>query len=258
LTRDRVKLEAEEIKRRLRLLKKESALLEPKLAVRIDEITEALSIYKSLLLNQKSALIAVLNEIYYDARAYLDGVKLQNTIEQDPTQTHFSRTISLTERYWYSVIFPAWFRERDSKIATWLWKLIEGELEAEDQLFISALQANLDARPNVNASYRYILDLSMATDLLVADASCNFSPLFVQLTTTSIFKDAQLNLDFVSKQQKWEKTCRYWKLERTLLVSCRDQTNAPEYLAQLADVIIKENLERPTVFIDRISFQVEL
>jgi hypothetical protein len=71
LTKNRIRLQANEIKPRLQLLKKKALLIEPKLADRIREIGMTLSKYKNELLDKKRFLLDFLNEFYYDIETYL-------------------------------------------------------------------------------------------------------------------------------------------------------------------------------------------
>ncbi len=254
MTVDRVKLRANEIKPRLQGLKQDALRIEPRLVKRIKEIGNALLGYKNELLDQKQFLMEFLNEFYYDVRTYLYEVKPYLNLT-DEMQTFFERrATSLIERYWYSVIFPYWFSNEDSKLEIWMKKLVGGEQQASDQALILSLTQELNTRPNGCASRRYILDLSMATDLLASYVPCKLSPVFVQLKGIPVYKNDQRNPDFIDKQQKWLKTCSYWGVERALLISHSAEVTCQEDVSSLADVILKESRDSQDSFVSTLSF----
>jgi hypothetical protein len=255
LTADKVKLHSNEIKPRLQKLRREALHIEPGLAKRINEIGNALLGYKNELLDQKQFLIEFLNEFYYDIEAYLHDVKPYLNLTDDEIQAFFEQSaISLTERYWYSVILPRWFSKEDSKLGIWITKLVSEAPQASDQALILFLTQELNARPDGCASHRYIIDLSMATDLLASDVPCKLSPVFVQLTGIPIYRDNQRNPNFIHKQQKWFKTRSYWGIERALLISHSAEVTRKEDLSSLADVILKESRDSQNSFVSTLSF----
>lgn len=255
MTADKVKLRANEIKPRLRKLRQDALRIEPRLVKRINEIGNALLEHKNELLDQKQFLMEFLNEFYYDVEAYLHDVKPHLNLTDEEIQDFFERSaISLTERYWYRVILPHWFSKEDSKLWIWMEKLLGGEQQASDQAFILSLDQALNARPDGCASHRYILDLSMATDLLASYVPCKLSPVFVQLKGIPVSRNNQRNPDFIDKQQKWFKTCSYWGIERALLISHRAEVTCQDNLVSLADVILRESRNSPDSFVSTLSF----
>jgi hypothetical protein len=255
LTVDRVKLRANEIKPRLRKLKQDALRIEPRFVQRINEIGTALSEYKNEILDQKQFLMEFLNEFYYDVEAYLQDVKPQLNLTDDEVQAFFERSaVSLTERYWYGVALPRWFHKDDFKQQIWVDKLLSGEEQASDRALILSLTQVLNARLDGCASHRYILDLSMATDLLASHVPCSYSPVFVQLKGIPIFRDNLRNSYFMEKQQSWTATCSYWEVERALLISHSANVTRPENQSSLADVILEESRNRPDSFVFTLSF----
>lgn len=251
----RIRLQANEIKPRLQLLKKKALLIEPKLAARINEIGTTLSTYKNEILDKKRFLIGFLNEFYYDIQTYIYDIKpILNLPQGEIDNFCQQKNISVTEYHWYSVILPNWLSQKDPKFSDWIENLIEEEYSGSDEDLIIAITKTINARTDGSASNRYILDLSMATDLLVSHVPSTFEPVFVQLTGTAILRDGQRNPDFLKKQQKWNHTLSCWGIRRALLVSHDAQVNIPNNLLKLADVILKKSSDSPITFIAVIPF----
>lgn len=255
MTEYRIRLQANEIKPRLQLLKKKALLIEPKLAARIKEIGITLSKYKNELIDKKRFLIDFLNEFYYDLETYL--YTIQPLLKLSPAEREKFRqqkNISVTEYYWYTVILPNWLSQEDPKFSYWIEKLIQEEYTGSDEDLIFNLTKTINSRTDGSASNRYILDLSMATDLLVSHVPSTLEPVFVQLTGISNLRDGQLNPDFLNKQQRWNNTISCWGIKRALLVAHDAQVNSPNNLLKLADVMLKESSDRPNNFIAFITF----
>jgi hypothetical protein len=259
----RTRLQATEIKLRLQPLKRESLFRgETELAVRIKEILATLAKYKNELLDKKRFLIGFLNEFYYDIQTYIYDIKpILNLPQGEIEKFCQQKNLSVTEYYWYSVILPNWLSQEDPKFSYWIEKLIQEEYTGSDEDLIIAITKTINARTDGSASNRYILDLSMATDLLISHVPSTLEPVFVQLTGTAILRDRQRNPDFLKKQQKWNNTLSCWGIKRALLVAHDAQVNTPDNLLKLADVMLKESSDscarrrhRPITFIDVIPF----
>ncbi len=252
----RTRLQANEIKLRLQPLRRESLFRgETELAVRIKEILTTLSEYKSELIDKKRFLIGFLNEFYYDIQTYIYEIKpILNLSSAEIDNFCQQKNLSVTEYYWYSVILPNWLSQKDPKFSDWIENLIEEEYTGSDEDLIIAITKTINARTDGSASNRYILDLSMATDLLVSHVPSTLEPVFVQLTGTAILRDGQRNPDFLTKQQKWNNKLSCWGIKRALLVAHDAQVNTPNNLLKLADVILKKSRDSPITFIDVIPF----
>ncbi|MEH1842493.1 MAG: hypothetical protein V7L20_28125 [Nostoc sp.] len=74
-----------------------------------------------------------------------------------------------------------WLSKEDPKFFYWIEKLLLEEYKGNDQNLIIGLTQKINARSDGSASHRYILDLSMATDLLVSHVPSQLQPVFVQL-----------------------------------------------------------------------------
>lgn len=252
----RIKLQASEIKLRLRKLKKDALYLEPKLAKRINEIGTTLLSYKDELIDKKLFLIKFLNEFYYDIQTYLYDIKpIVNLSPEEIEKFWLQNNLSVTEYFWYSFVLPKWLSQEDPKFAYWIEKLIEEEYTGSDEDLIIALTKTINARVDASASHRYILDLSMATDLLVSHVPSILEPVFVQLTGISYLWDGQKNPDFLKKQQKWSHRISIWGIKRALMVAHDAKIHLSESLVRLADAIIRESSDRSSSFIDVINFQ---
>ncbi|MDB9310780.1 hypothetical protein PN471_19560 [Aphanizomenon sp. CS-733/32] len=237
----RTRLQANEIKLRLQPLKRASLFRgETELAVRIKEILTTLSEYKSELIDKKRFLIGFLNEFYYDIQTYIYDIKpILNLPQGEIEKFCQQKNLSVTEYYWYSVILPNWLSQKDPKFSYWIEKLIQEEYTGSDEDLIIAITKTINVRTDGSASNRYILDFSMATDLLISHVPSTLEPVFVQLTGTAILRDRQRNPDFLKKQQKWNHTLSCWGIKRALLVSHDAQVNTSNNLLKLADVMLR-------------------
>ncbi len=246
----RIKLQASEIKPRLQLLKKKALFIEPKLASKINEIVTTLLRYKNELLDKKLFLIEFLNEFYYDIQTYIYEIKpILNLSQTEVEKFCQQKNLSFTEYYWYRVILPNWLSQEDPKFSYWIEQLLQQNYSGTDENLILALTQQINARSNGSASHRYILDFSMATDLLVSHVPSTYEPVFVQLTGIPNLRDGQRNPDFLNKQQRWNNTLSCWSIKRALLVAHDTQVNTQDNLLRLADAILEESRDRPASFI---------
>jgi hypothetical protein len=118
-------------------------------------------------------------------------------------------SLSPTLKYWYSYLFPQWLSKKDSKFYIWRRKLMAGEFSQEDGKLIDSI-ANLIKQGGGTVVQRYIVDLSMATDIIVS--STQDKPLCLQLTSQS--------KEFSQpKFHEWETTLIFWGIERGLFLS---------------------------------------
>ncbi len=178
--------------------------VEPGLANRLGEISRWLKNKKDGLLVSKPFVMDFLLELIVDAQTYLD-LKTLTTLERQ----EFLDQMTPTERYWYDFLFPKWFNEPDLKLPTWKQKMMAGEFTKEDEPFINVIINKIE-RDGGTFLRRYIVDLSMATDLVVSGRLG--MPLCVQITRVY---DA-LSME---KKHQWKRTLRYWAIERGLFVS---------------------------------------
>jgi hypothetical protein len=142
-------------------------------------------------------------------------------------------------------VLSNWLSKEDPKFSYWIEKLLLEEYKGNDQNLILALTQKINARSDGSASHRYILDLSMATDLLVSHVPSQLEPVFVQLKGIPMFRDEQRNPDFINKQQQWNSTLSCWCIKRALLVAHNSEVNRPDNLLMLTDAILKESSDRP-------------
>ena len=108
--------------------------------------------------------------------------------------------------------------------------MMAGKLRLDDEPLIKMLQERL-RRSEGSALRRYVIDLSMATDLVV-NGNLRMN-LCVQLTTVS----REFSID---KQQAWEVTLRYWGIQRGLFVSFNPGKHS-DIVGSLADVILRQS-----------------
>jgi hypothetical protein len=113
------------------------------------------------------------------------------------------------ERYWYGELFPRWLSKNDPKFHIWRKKLMSGEFNQEDEKLINLI-ADVIKLNGGQALQRYIVDLSMASDIIVS--SVQEQPLCIQLTSQS--------QEFTqTKSDDWENTLISWGIARGLFLS---------------------------------------
>ncbi len=222
---------AEEIKNELKRLSRLAASVEPGLANRLEEMSRWVKDKKPGLLVRKKTVLLFLLELIEDARFWLD-IK---ALTPETRQAVFDR-MTPSQRYWHGYLFPKWFNEPDPKLSIWKQKMMAGDFREEDYPLIKLLLYHAQ-KSGGSAVRRYIIDLSMATDLVVSGHLG--VPLCVQLTTIA----SDLAID---KKQAWEVTLRYWGIERGLFVSF-NPGNQPDIVGFLADEILRQSDELPSV-----------
>jgi hypothetical protein len=198
------------VKDRLQELIVDATPISPLLAKRLDEIRRWIKDKKPGQLASKPYVMDFLYELDRDAHVWL----AIQAIEPD-LRKNLLEQMSAAEKYWYIELFPRWIDELDPKLSIWKQKLMAGEFSREDEDLINDLRDRIDA--NHGSSWAcYILDLSMATDL-IASGSLE-KPLCVQLTTLQ----GQFS---VEKKEKWESTLSRWEIQRGLFVSFNPVNN---------------------------------
>lgn len=177
---------------------------EPQLYQRLQEIWKWIKDKKDGLITSKNHVLNLLEEVIQDSIFWLEYKNL-TTGEQHQV----NQTLSSSRYYWSLVLFPLWFQEADPKSKRWKQELFRNNFKHLDNRDILETCREI-AKQGGNTHTGYILDLSMATDLIAASSISQ--ALAIQLTITSTESIA-------SKKDKWEKTLTYWNIKRGLLVS---------------------------------------
>lgn len=199
------KIPAASIKPKLDGLIEQATISEPKLADRLKELKQWITKVKPGLLTAKPYVLGLLSEVVQDSDFWL--------ITQDLTAAEKAEIYDLkdtpkAERYWLDELFPLWFSERDPKSPQWKQKMMAGKFQAYDHQNIANFEQAIRTQGG-SATCRYILDLAMATDVLVVHTQ---DGLCVQLTS-------QTGENLTPKARKWEETLMYWSILRGLLLS---------------------------------------
>jgi hypothetical protein len=215
------RISPETVNARLQVLISDAIQVSPLLAKRLDEIRRWIKDKKPGQLVSKPYVMDFLCELDRDARFWL---RIQ-ALEPDLRTIVFGR-MSTSEKYWYTELFSRWINELDPKLSIWKRKLMAGEFKLEDEALVNDLRDRIDANLG-NSWVCYILDLSMATDL-IASGPLEKS-LCVQLTT-------QQSQFTVEKREKWELTLKSWQIKRALFVSFNPMNNR----ALLASRLLQE------------------
>lgn len=206
LTITRLMLNPAQIKLEFDSVIADAQKIEPQLAKRLQQLSRWIKDKKPGLLTKKRLVMDLIVEVMQDAKLWLKIQELSDDEKDD-----FERQAQLTppELYWYQTLFPEWFNQPDDKLKIWTQKIMADEYPQQDRELINGFIGEFERLPAPVLS-RYILDLSMATDLMVSGQSQN--PLAVQLTIT--------NPDLLTeKQDRWKETLIFWSIKRGLLFS---------------------------------------
>ena len=215
-------MQGKEIQEKLKSLIEEASAIDSSLAARLDEINRWIKDVKPGSLTAKKFLILFLLQIIKDAEAWLIVKSLPSEAEQ---QSAFD-ALQPPLKYWYSDLFPRWLSENDPKFYIWRQKLMAEDFSQEDTHLLEAV-ANTVTRRGGSVVQRYIVDLSMATDIIVSSRQSN--PLCIQLTTLSD-KFSQ------KKSEDWENTLQFWEIERGLFLSYNP--SAANYVNQIVNIAL--------------------
>lgn len=199
------RLQAKEIKEKLKSLIEQASSLDPNLARRLDEINRWVKDIKVGSLTAKPFVLAFLLEVIADSTVWL---VIQSLPTEEEQQAKFAQ-MTPTERYWYQYLFPKWLNETDPKFGIWRQKLMAGEFNRADNDIIKLIAKDIVRREG-SFWQRYIADLSMATDLIISNSQQK--PLCIQVTSVS----EELNQH---KYQYWKNTLVLWEIERGLFFS---------------------------------------
>ncbi|MEC4815377.1 MAG: hypothetical protein SAK29_19180 [Scytonema sp. PMC 1069.18] len=198
-------MQAEEIKDKLKSLRKQAWLIDPYLAKRLDEINRWVKDVKPGSLTAKKFVMLFLIQIIRDAEAWLKVKSLPSEDEQQSALNALTPTL----KYWYGYLFPKWLSENDPKFYVWRQKLMAGEFGQEDANLVDSISKSVKLRGGTFVK-RYVADLSMATDIIIS--SKQEKPLCVQLTSLS----EEL---FQEKFNDWKSNLQFWEIERGLFLS---------------------------------------
>ncbi|MDJ0618333.1 MAG: hypothetical protein QNJ63_16565 [Calothrix sp. MO_192.B10] len=198
-------MQAKEIKDRLKLLVREASLVDSDLAKRLEQINRWVKNVKSGSLTAKKLVILFLLQIIEDAEVWLRFKSLSSQEEQQAALNALNPAL----RYWYGDLFPKWLRGVDPKFYIWKQKMMAGEFIQEDENLLKLITNNIKNRGGYVVR-RYIVDLSMTTDIIVSKG--NEKPLCIQITSLA-------DEYYQHKFDNWENVLRFWEIERGLFVS---------------------------------------
>jgi hypothetical protein len=178
--------------------------MEPALHDRLFNLYRWIREKKDGLLTNKNHVLNLLEELIADSWAWLNYSAL--SVDDQVT---LSATLSPAQRYWSLELFPMWFHERDPKLDRWKQELMAGNFNQSDFTEIITTCKVIGTRGG-STQIRYLLDLSMATDMIACSACANALP--VQLTT--------LNIGWIeNKRTEWVATLQHWGIRRAFFLS---------------------------------------
>lgn len=215
-------MQGKEIQHKLKSLIEEASSIDPYLARKLDEINRWVKDVKPGSLTAKKFVTAFLLEVIRDSTVWL---KLKSLPSQEEQQLQFEQ-MTPSERYWYSYLFPKWLNETDPKFFIWKQKLMAGEFNQADDRVIKSIATEIVQREGT-FWHCYIVDLSMATDLIVS--SSQRKPLCVQVTSISE--------EFLQqKSADWENTLQNWGINRGLFLSYNPRIS--NFVNQLVNIAL--------------------
>ena len=195
----------QQIKEKLKSLIEEASTIDPSLAIKLNQINNWIKDVKPGTLMSKRFVLLFLQQFIRDTEIRLDIKRLTSEAERQDVY----ELMTPPERYWYGELFPRWLSENDPKFHIWRKKLMSGEFNQEDEKLINLI-ANVIKLNGGQALQRYIVDLSMASDIIVS--SIQEQPLCIQLTSQS--------QEFTqAKSDDWENTLISWGIARGLFLS---------------------------------------
>jgi hypothetical protein len=198
-------LHPQQIREKLKSLIEEASTIDPSLAIKLNQINNWIKDVKPGTLMSKRFVLLFLQQFIRDTEIRLDIKRLTSEAERQD----FYESMTPPERYWYGELFPRWLSKNDPKFYIWRKKLMSGEFNQEDEKLINLI-ADVIKRNGGQVLQRYIIDLSMASDIIVS--SIQEQPLCIQLTSQS--------QEFTqAKSDDWENTLISWGIARGLFLS---------------------------------------
>ncbi|GGA23730.1 hypothetical protein [Okeania sp. KiyG1] len=198
-------LQAKEIKAQLKSLIQEASSVDSDFAKRLNEVNQWIKHLKPGTLTAKKFVMLFLKQLIQDSKIFLILKSIPKEIERE----FYYQKMTPTEQYWHKELFPKWLQEKDPKFYIWKQKLMSGKFTQEDREIIQAIANQIELNQGT-ALQRYIVDLSMATDIIVSGSQ--EKPLCIQLTSLSkkFAKD---------KAEEWQDTLVFWEIDRGLFLS---------------------------------------
>ena len=168
----------QQIREKLKSLIEEASSIDPNLAIKLNQINNWIKDVKPGTLMSKRFVLLFLQQFIRDTEIRLDIKRLTSEAERQDVY----ELMTPPERYWYGELFPRWLSKNDPKFHIWRKKLMSGEFNQEDEKLINLI-ADVIKRNGGQVLQRYIIDLSMASDIMVS--SIQEQPLCIQLTSQS-------------------------------------------------------------------------
>ena len=195
-------LRARDIVGQLQSLIEESTSIEPNLARKLSRVQSWISRKKEGLLTRKKYVMSFLTELVIDSEVYLKLKQASPEVKQ-----RVMKNMTSVEKWWYEQLFPTWLNQsHDPNYNIWTKKLMGEKYKPTDEAIIACI-AEAVKKSGGSFLWRYILDLSMANDLLISIQQG--VPLCVQITTMSME-----NVERSGKRYQWELDCCQWGINQ--------------------------------------------
>lgn len=200
---------------------------EPNLAGRLIQIQRPIQKLREGDITSRKYLLKGLEEIIADCEIWLDYITM--SYEE---KTILKNTLQPIERYWYFVMFPAWFQQEDKRFDKWREHLIKGTPLADDFNTIREMnkrinKQNLEKYINAALLQKLIADKAMVTDLMIIGSKAK--TLCVQMTQNSQHYTYKKEID-------WQDTLIYWGVKRGLFI--RYNPRNKDFINKLLDCML--------------------
>lgn len=219
------KIKAEQIEIKLKELTIKARNINPNLESKLKNLCHWIKNKTPGKLREKKYVAAVLVELIKDIEIWF----ILNQLSKNEKTLVFSQKTPV-EKYWFDFLFPQWFEQEDKYFPCWKQKLMKGEYNDNDEPFRNTLRDEIKKRRGYSL-WRYILDLSMATDIIVCHTSSN--PLCVQYTKSSPGNT-------LDKKEKWKNTLCYWRIRRGIFV-CVHPNSRIQGLKKLVNLSLRQS-----------------
>jgi hypothetical protein len=197
-------MEPKEIRDSLKDLIVEARSLYPKLADKLENLQRWIKNKKDGQLRNKKYVMSVLYQLVKDVKFYLFINKMPTELKREFVKNNLVRS----EQYWYEILFPHWFNLEDKYLPEWKKKLMGEQFTDDDKKTREDLIELIQIRKGATC-WRYILDLSMATDIIINSETGR--PICVQYTT-----NAEEYTD--EKVERWRDISFYYGINCTIFV----------------------------------------
>lgn len=220
-----MKIQAEEILPKLKELIEKAKITNPQLVNKLNSLIKWIKDKPSGKIRQKKYVAAILIQLIKDVEILLKLSEFTNDEKQI-----FLQKLNPSQSYWFEILLPQWFIKEDKYFLIWRRKIMNDEYDDDDEIFRNVL-VKLIKDSGGHSLWRYLLDLSMATDIIVNNQLKK--ALCVQYTVSP-----QRNTS--NKKITWEDILRYWNIKHGIFVHVNSH-NKRDNVHKLTSLCLEES-----------------